>query len=161
MNYFGYPYGGFGYYDYSPVSHHGFRPHFFGHHPHGLDYLIPFFLLFPFLGHRGADRNTHKYHAKHKVEKGDTMWKIAEKYNVPLPLLIAANPHIANPNDIHPGETIFIPRLCDMHCHKMFMEPGVNPFFGMHPNMQNMPNMMNMPNMPTRMADFDESPMES
>jgi len=43
------------------------------------------------------------------VKSGDSMWKIAVKYQVGLSELIAANPHIKNPELIYPGQKITIP----------------------------------------------------
>ena len=45
----------------------------------------------------------------HTVEKGDSMWRIAVKYEVGLSEIKSANPHIANPDLIYPGQTINIP----------------------------------------------------
>lgn len=45
----------------------------------------------------------------HTVVSGDTMWKMAVRYEVGLSEIIAANPHIANPNLIYPGDTLYIP----------------------------------------------------
>ena len=45
----------------------------------------------------------------HKVVSGDTMWKIAVKYQVGISEIISANPHISNPNLIYPGQSINIP----------------------------------------------------
>lgn len=44
------------------------------------------------------------------VQPGDTMWKIAQRYSVPTAKLIAANPQIANPNNIWTGLAINIPK---------------------------------------------------
>lgn len=44
--------------------------------------------------------------AVHTVKKGDTMWDIARENSMDLGELIALNPHIDNPNLIHPGEKI-------------------------------------------------------
>ena len=46
---------------------------------------------------------------KHTVVKGDTMWKIAQKYEVGLDELIAANPQIENPDLIYPTQILVIP----------------------------------------------------
>ena len=43
------------------------------------------------------------------VVAGDTMYKIAQRYGLPLNLLINANPNIADPNIIRVGQTINIP----------------------------------------------------
>ena len=45
----------------------------------------------------------------HKVVPGDTMWKIAVKYQVGLSEIIKANPQISNPELIYPGQIIKIP----------------------------------------------------
>ena len=45
----------------------------------------------------------------HTVKKGDTMWKIAVKYQVGLSEIKSANTHIKNPNLIYPGDVLNIP----------------------------------------------------
>ncbi len=45
----------------------------------------------------------------HTVQKGDSMWKIAVKYEVGLSEIKNANPHIADPELIYPGQKINIP----------------------------------------------------
>lgn len=45
----------------------------------------------------------------HKVVRGDTMWKLAVKYEVGLSEIKSANPQIANPNLIYPGQILNIP----------------------------------------------------
>ncbi len=47
----------------------------------------------------------------HRVVSGDTMWKIAVKYQVGVSELINANPQIKNPDLIYPGQKINIPDL--------------------------------------------------
>ncbi len=47
----------------------------------------------------------------HKVVSGDTMWKIAVKYEAGITEIINANPHISNPNLIYPGQNINIPSV--------------------------------------------------
>ena len=47
----------------------------------------------------------------HTVVKGDTMWKIASKYQVGTSEVIHANPQIANPNLIYPGQVLTIPQI--------------------------------------------------
>ena len=46
---------------------------------------------------------------EHTVRRGDTLWDIARQNGVSLPALIAANPQIANPNLIYPGQTVHLP----------------------------------------------------
>lgn len=45
----------------------------------------------------------------HTVVSGDSMWKIAVKYEVGLSELKSANPHIADPALIYPGQVLNIP----------------------------------------------------
>ena len=47
----------------------------------------------------------------HTVVKGDTMWKLAVKYQVGTSEIIQANPQITNPNLIYPGQILTIPQL--------------------------------------------------
>ncbi|MBQ8836942.1 MAG: SafA/ExsA family spore coat assembly protein [Clostridia bacterium] len=47
--------------------------------------------------------------ATHTVAKGDTLWKIAVKYEVGLSEIKSANTHIKNYDLIYPGQTINIP----------------------------------------------------
>lgn len=47
----------------------------------------------------------------HTVVKGDTMWKLAVKYQVGTQEIIDANPQISNPNLIYPGQVLNIPSL--------------------------------------------------
>jgi uncharacterized YkwD family protein/spore coat assembly protein SafA len=49
----------------------------------------------------------------HKVVSGDTMWKIAVKYEVGLSEIKSANPHISNPDLIYPGQILNIPTTDD------------------------------------------------
>ena len=45
------------------------------------------------------------------VVKGDSLWKIAVKYQVGLSEIIGANPQFANPDLIYPGDKVTIPLL--------------------------------------------------
>lgn len=45
----------------------------------------------------------------HTVVKGDTMWRIANKYEVGLSEIKSANTHVRNPNLIYPGQVLTIP----------------------------------------------------
>lgn len=62
--------------------------------------LLMQFMLMPF----GAWADT-----THTVVSGDTMWKIAVKYEVGLSEITNANPQIVNPALIYPGQVIRIP----------------------------------------------------
>ena len=47
----------------------------------------------------------------HTVVSGDSLWKIAVKYQVGLSEIIEANPQFPNPNLIYPGQKVYIPTL--------------------------------------------------
>lgn len=47
----------------------------------------------------------------HTVVRGDTMWKIAVRYEVGLSEIKVANPHISNPDLIYPGQVLNIPSV--------------------------------------------------
>lgn len=47
----------------------------------------------------------------HTVVQGDTMWKLAVKYQVGTSEIISANPQISDPNLIYPGQALTIPTL--------------------------------------------------
>jgi uncharacterized YkwD family protein/spore coat assembly protein SafA len=47
----------------------------------------------------------------HTVVRGESMWKIAVKYQVGLSEIKGANPHIKNPDLIYPGQVLQIPTL--------------------------------------------------
>lgn len=49
------------------------------------------------------------FQGRHTVQSGDTMYFIAQRFGVSLNALIAANPHIANPNLIYPGDVLCVP----------------------------------------------------
>lgn len=60
----------------------------------------------------------HPHHPPHpcecagrlyRVKPGDTLYKIAQRFGVPLDALIKANPQISDPNLIYPGQVICIP----------------------------------------------------
>lgn len=46
----------------------------------------------------------------HTVKQGDTMWKLAVKYQVGISEMIRANPQISNPDLIYPGQVLTIPQ---------------------------------------------------
>ena len=47
----------------------------------------------------------------HKVVPGDTMWKLAVRYQVGTSEIIQANPQVSNPDLIYPGQILNIPQL--------------------------------------------------
>ena len=62
------------------------------------------------------------------VRRGDTLSHIAECFEVPLPELLRVNPQVRNPDLIHPGDKIFIPRP-----RTVIMPPPMHPNHPMHP----------------------------
>ena len=50
----------------------------------------------------------------HTVSSGDSMWKIAVKYQIGLSELISSNPSIKNPSLIYPGQKITVPNIDDV-----------------------------------------------
>lgn len=63
--------------------------------------------LFPTNEARAASTSTTTY----TVQKGDSLWKIAVKYQVGLSEIIQANPQIENPHLIYPGEKVYVPQI--------------------------------------------------
>ena len=49
----------------------------------------------------------------HTIVSGDTMWKLAVKYQVGTSEIIAANPQVTNPNLIYPGQLLNVPTVSD------------------------------------------------
>ena len=49
----------------------------------------------------------------HTVVQGDTMWKLAVRYQVGTSEIISANPQITDPNLIYPGQILNIPQVSD------------------------------------------------
>lgn len=50
----------------------------------------------------------------HTVQPGDSMWKIAVRYEIGLSEIIAANPQITNPALIYPGQKLTVPTIDDV-----------------------------------------------
>lgn len=49
------------------------------------------------------------FQGRYTVVQGDSMFFIAQRFGVSLDALIAANPHIPNPNKIFPGDVLCVP----------------------------------------------------
>ena len=49
----------------------------------------------------------------HTVAAGDTMWKLAVRYQVGTSEIIGANPQVSNPDLIYPGQVLQIPQLVE------------------------------------------------
>ncbi|NLJ81374.1 MAG: SafA/ExsA family spore coat assembly protein [Firmicutes bacterium] len=50
------------------------------------------------------------------VQRGDSMWLIAQRFGVSLSALIAANPQISDPSKIHPGQIVCVPTTPSITC---------------------------------------------
>lgn len=127
----------------------GFRPPFrpFPHPFFPGRFLFPFFFFSPFFFPFIRDDDRNYYYAHHQCQAGDTMEQIAHAYNIPTTLLEEANLHIGNPKALKQGETVVIPRISNMYCHKTYMDLPATQSLGQgnaHPNVQ--PNMAS-PNM--------------
>jgi spore coat assembly protein SafA len=65
-----------------------------------------------------------KKSGEYTVVKGDTLWAIARRHGVGLQELIAANPQIANPDLIYPGDQINLPGGSKSVSHGPGPRPG-------------------------------------
>ena len=48
---------------------------------------------------------------RYVIKQGDTLWQIAKENNISLEALIAANPHLSDPNYIMPSMVICLPQM--------------------------------------------------
>jgi uncharacterized YkwD family protein/spore coat assembly protein SafA len=53
-------------------------------------------------------------HDIYTVKRGDSLWKIAVKYQIGLSEIIGANPQFKNPDLIYPGDKVTIPNIDDI-----------------------------------------------
>jgi uncharacterized YkwD family protein/spore coat assembly protein SafA len=61
-----------------------------------------------------AKTAVHAQNIIYTVRSGDSMWKIAVKYQIGVSEIISANRQITNPNMIMPGQTLSIPNINDV-----------------------------------------------
>ena len=73
--------------------------------------FISFFALLIVAGSLSIGSYAASETVKHTVVSGDTLWKIAVKYQVGVSEIIEANPQFSNPDLIYPGQTVYIPAL--------------------------------------------------
>lgn len=51
---------------------------------------------------------------RYTIVAGDTLFKIAQRYMINVATLVAANPHITNPDLIYPGDIICVPSAAEI-----------------------------------------------
>lgn len=69
------------------------------------NFLLFLFLAVGFINYKALAQTTYT------VQPGDSMWKIAVKYEVGVSEIISKNPQIKNPALIYPGQKINIPSV--------------------------------------------------
>ena len=69
--------------------------------------IISFFIVTALLVCIVSAQETISY----TVQAGDSMWKIAEKYQVGVSEIISSNSQIKNSNLIYPGQKLTIPTM--------------------------------------------------
>lgn len=63
---------------------------------------------------------------KHVVVQGDSLWKLAKAWDIPLKAVIDANPHLKNPNVLMTGDIVYIPKLGTESPHEAVHAEAVN-----------------------------------
>ncbi|WP_314587150.1 LysM peptidoglycan-binding domain-containing protein [Paenibacillus terrigena] len=86
---------------------------------------------------------------KHDVKKGDTLWKLAKAWGIPLQDMLMANPQLKDPNTLSVGEVVYIPKVTGgmppMDPHMMPpMDPHMMPPMDPHMMPPMDPHMMPM-----------------
>lgn len=72
---------------------------------------ITFLLMLLFMLIGGAQSGSAQSTTTYTVQPGDSLWKIAVRYQVGLSEIIQANPHFENPALIYPGQKVTIPQI--------------------------------------------------
>jgi uncharacterized YkwD family protein/spore coat assembly protein SafA len=62
----------------------------------------------------GAKTVVNAQSITYTVQPGDSMWKIAVKYQIGVSEIISANRQITNPNMIYPGQKLTVPNIDDV-----------------------------------------------
>lgn len=71
-------------------------------------FLFSFFILIC------AKFAVHAQTITYTVQPGDSLWRIAVKYEIGVSEIIDANPKITNPNMIYPGQKVSVPNIADI-----------------------------------------------
>jgi uncharacterized YkwD family protein/spore coat assembly protein SafA len=74
-------------------------------------FLISLFLLL-------FTTQAHAQTGTYTVKSGDSIWKIAAKYQTGISELLAQNPQIKNPNMIYPGQKLTIPAVSGVKAYE-------------------------------------------
>ncbi|MCM0650484.1 SafA/ExsA family spore coat assembly protein [Clostridium swellfunianum] len=61
-----------------------------------------------------AKTSVHAQPITYTVRSGDSMWKIAVRYQIGVSEIISANRQITNPNMIYPGQRLTVPNIDDV-----------------------------------------------
>lgn len=61
-----------------------------------------------------AKTAVHAQNITYTVRPGDSMWKIAVRYQIGVSEIIHANPSVKNPNLIYPGQKLSVPNIDDI-----------------------------------------------
>ncbi|GAA0328919.1 SafA/ExsA family spore coat assembly protein [Bacillus carboniphilus] len=69
--------------------------------------IVFLFAIGLFTQPQAASAQTDVYY----VKPGDTLWKIAVRYQIGLSQIISANPQFENPHWIYPGQKVYIPNI--------------------------------------------------
>ena len=103
--------------------------------------FFPLFFISPFFFQFARDDGELRddVYAEHPVKEGDSAEKIATMYNIPQSIMELSNPHIQNFQVLPPGSTVYIPRMDQMYCQKMYLEVDVyDPVAPMYNPMQSL-----------------------
>ncbi|MCM8711722.1 SafA/ExsA family spore coat assembly protein [Clostridium sp. SYSU_GA19001] len=71
-------------------------------------------IMFSFLLVFCAKTVVNAQNISYTVKSGDSMWKIAVRYQIGVSEIISANPQIKNPSLIYPGQKLSIPNIDDI-----------------------------------------------
>lgn len=71
-------------------------------------------IMFSFLLVFCAKTVVNAQNITYTVKPGDSMWKIAVRYQIGVSEIISANPQIKNPSLIYPGQKLTVPNIDDV-----------------------------------------------
>ncbi|MDR1002935.1 MAG: SafA/ExsA family spore coat assembly protein [Oscillospiraceae bacterium] len=74
--------------------------------------IVVLALMFSLLA--GGSYSVYAQDSTYTVQKGDSLWKIAVKYEIGLSELIETNKQFTNPALIYPGDKVYIPNIDDI-----------------------------------------------